>query len=155
MIRCYYWPRELRLVMAGHAPKYSDKNKQQCAAASALLYSLIGAVKGFKRKGWANPFSTYVYADTGLAAVRIKAARWRFKTCRVAIGMTFGGLMMLADKYPDAVHCEVCTGIEFDDNKLFEKTPVGGVSYLQKWLYDMRKGSLTNEQKGENNAEQP
>ena len=139
--------------MAGHAPKHSEKNKQQCAAASALLYSLIGAVKGFRRKGWANPFKTYIYADSGLAAIRIKAARWRFKTCRVAIGMTFGGLMMLADKYPEAVHCQVCTGIEFDDEKLFSDDAEGGVSYLQKFLYDMRKGSLTdNEQKGETNV---
>ena len=41
MIRCYYWPRELRLVMSGHAPKNTEKNKQQCAAASALLYALV------------------------------------------------------------------------------------------------------------------
>lgn len=148
MIRCYYWPKELRLVMAGHAPKNSEKNKQQCAAASALLYSLIGAVRGFTRKGWANPFKTYVFTDNGLAVVKIKASWLRFKTCRVAIGMVFGGLMMMEDKYPEAVRARVCTGIAFDDKKLLSGDAEGGLSYLQKFLYDMRKGSRTNAQKG-------
>ena len=151
MIRCYYWPRELRLVMSGHAPKNTEKNKQQCAAASALLYALIGAVHGFTRKGWANPFKTYTFADSGIAVVKIKAARLRFKTCRVAIGMVFGGLMMMADKYPQAVHTQVCTGIPFDDKKVLSGDAEGGVSYLQKFLYDIRKGSLTKGQKGTEN----
>lgn len=150
MIRCYYWPRELRLVISGHAPVYSEKNKQQCAAASALLYSLISTVNGFRRKGWAHLRGTYTLAESGLAVVRINARLSHFKACRVAIGMCFGGLMMLADKYPEAVKADVVTGVPFDDKALCDKGPDGGVSYLQKFLYDMRKGSLTEEQKGQN-----
>lgn len=153
MIRCYYWPRELRLVMAGHAPVHSEKNKQQCAAASALLYSLISAVNGFRRKGWARIHGTYTLAESGIAAVRINARLWHFKACRVAIGMCFGGLMMLADKYPEAVSAEVVTGVDFNDKLARSPSKDGGVSYLQKWLYDIRKGSLTNEQKGGNHEE--
>lgn len=149
MIQAYYWPRELRLIIAGHAPKNSEKNKQQCAGASALLYALCGAVNGFRRKGWARLRGTYTLHDSGIAAVRINARRWRFKTCRVAIGMCYGGLLMMMQKWPEAVKCQVMTGVSFDDKRLMAKGEEGGVTYLKKFLYDVRKGSPTDGQKGD------
>ena len=139
MIRVYYWPRDLRLVIEGHAPKKWQDGPAVCAAASALYNSLCDTTNGFLKRGWCKRRFYLETDDGGLGYCRIWARRRYFKRCRVAMGMCFGGLWMLADKHPNLVHVEVCTGIPIDDFQVIKENAEGGVHFLKKFCYDMRK----------------
>lgn len=147
MIQVYYWPRELRLVMSGHAEHKGNWSPQVCAAASALFLSLCSTSNGFRKYGWCR--GRYHLNEHGMGYIRIWAKRRYFKRLRVAVGMCVGGLLMLEEKHPHLVHVEVCTGIPFDDETAVREGAEGGVSYLKKFCYDMTKDRPLDGQKGE------
>jgi len=137
MIRVYYWPRELRLIVTGHASHRMQQYPDVCAAVSALFYSCCYASDGLRKRLWAK---RHAHLDEkGIGYVRIWAKRRYFIRCRTAMGTCVGGMLALADQLPHLVHVEVCTGIPFNDEKALEEGPEGGVSFLQKFCYDMRK----------------
>lgn len=124
MIKVNYWPRELRLTMEGHA--VTDENEQTedgivvCSGASMLMFALMNALDGFKLAAWVKNVHYYENGN-GFAYAKVDKPKWhKFKAVRVAFGMAFGGLAMLAKHYPKLVSCEVCTGKPYDD-KPFEK----------------------------------
>lgn len=148
MIRVYYWPRELRMVIKGHAVQGEKRYPLVCAAASALFYSLCSATDGFRKVRWCK--GHYHLEEKGIGYARIWSRRRYFKRCRVAMGMCVGGLMMLANEYPEVVRVEVCTGIPFDDDLVLKEHQQGGVPYLQKFVYDMTKNRPLKGQKEAN-----
>ena len=151
MINVYYWPRDQRLVMVGHAEKRGSYSPVVCGAASTLFYTLCTTSNGFLKYRWLK--GRYHLDEKGLAYCKMWPKRRYFKRTRVAIGMAVGGLMMLADKYPELVHVDVVTGIDFDDKTVLEESSQGGVSYLRKFCYDIRKGRPLQGQKGGKNEE--
>lgn len=146
MINAFYWPRDQRLVMTGHAENKGSYHKDVCAAASALFYALCTTSNGFMKYKLLK--GRYHLNEKGLAYCKMWPKKRYFKRTRVAIGMCVGGLMMLADKYPHLVHVEVATGVYFDDRTVLEESAQGGVTYLRKFCYDMLKDRPLNGQKG-------
>lgn len=151
MINVFYWPREQRLVICGHAEKRASKDSPVvCGAASALFYALLTTTNGFLKYKMVK--RRFHLDRSGVGYCRMWPKRRYFKRTRVAIGMCVGGLMMLEEQHPDLVHVEVATGIHFDDYAVLEEYANGGVSYLKKFVYDNTKGRLLNRQKGKENG---
>ena len=121
MIQVNYWPKELRLTVEGHATNENMQgNPAVCTGASVLVFSLMNTMDGFNDRKWCK--SVYFDNGNGYAYMRMfKPKRTKFKALRVAIGMTYGGLGMLAKKYPDLIKVKVCSGIPFDDKACIEK----------------------------------
>lgn len=149
MIRVYYWPREQRLVMTGHAEHKGSWSPVVCGAASALFYALCTTSNGFLKYKLLK--GRYHLDEKGLAYCKMWPKRRYFKRTRVAIGMCVGGLMMLEERNPELVHVEITTGQAFDDKQVLEEAAQGGVTYLRKFCYDMTKGRPLNGQKGKQN----
>lgn len=150
MIHVYYWPRDQRLVMEGHAEKRGGGySPVVCGAASALFYALATTTNGFLKYKLVK--GRYYVDEKGLAYCKMWPKRRYFKRTRVAIGMCVGGLMMLEEQHPDLVHVTVATGTDFDDPKVLEENEGGGVSYLKKFCYDMLKDRPLKGQKGTKN----
>ncbi len=135
MIEVLYWPRELRMVVRGHAVNGNSRWPLVCAGASTVLYALEGTTNGFRKAGWCKKH--YHTEESGIGYVRIWAKRRYFKRCRVAMGMAFGAMLMLEETFPEAICCEVCTGIPFDDDAAMDAE--GGLLYLKKALYDVSR----------------
>lgn len=114
MIEVKYWPRELRLTVKGHAVNENmEGNPDVCAGASMLVYSLMNAMDGFNAAKWCK---AVYFEGNGEAYIRMMKPKWhKFKALRVAMGMTYGGLGMLAQQYPKLVKVKVCTGEPFND----------------------------------------
>ena len=146
MINVFYWPREQRLVMTGHAERKGSYSPVVCGAASALFYALCTTSNGFLKYKWLK--GRYHLDEKGLAYCKMWPKRRYFKRTRVAIGMCVGGLMMLEDKYPELVKVDVVTGVDFDDKQTLEDASQGGVTYLRKFCYDMLKDRPLQGQKG-------
>lgn len=120
MINVKYWPRELRLTVEGHALEEKDNNPAICNAASMLVFALMNTLDGFKLRHWVKGVA-YFDSGSGYAYMRAFKPRWhKFKAVRVAFGLVFGGLAMLAQQYPDAVKVDVCTGEPFDDEAVIK-----------------------------------
>lgn len=155
MINVYYWPRDQRLVMTGHAEHKGNYSPVVCGAASALFYALCTTSNGFLKYKWLK--GRYHLDEKGMAYCKMWPKKRYFKRTRVAIGMCVGGLMMLADKYPHLVHVEVLNAWNhesigaFDDRTVLEEAAQGGVTYLRKFCYDMIKGRPLQGQKGNKN----
>lgn len=149
MINVYYWPRDQRLVMTGHAEHKGNYSPVVCGAASALFYALCTTSNGFLKYKWLK--GRYHLDEKGMAYCKMWPKKRYFKRTRVAIGMCVGGLMMLADKYPHLVRVDIVTGIDFDDRTVLEEAAQGGVTYLRKFCYDMIKGRPLQGQKGNKN----
>jgi len=150
VIQVYYWPRELRMVMRGHAVRGEKRFPLICAGASALFVSLCNAMNGFRKARWCRGHH-YINED-GLGYARLWGKRRYFKRLRVAMGMCVGGLMMMEREYPGIVHVEVCTGIPFDDQQVITEYEQGGVHTLRKFCYDMSKDRPLKGQKGNENG---
>ena len=149
MINVFYWPREQRLVMTGHAEHRGNYSPVVCGAASALFYALCTTTNGFMKYKLLK--GRYHLDEKGIGYCKMWPKRRYFKRTRVAIGMCVGGLMMLEEKHPHLVHVDVATGIDFDDKKVLEEIQGGGVSYLKKFCYDMLKDRPLQGQKGTKN----
>ena len=135
MINVFYWPRDQRIVIQGHAhQRGANYSPVVCGAASALFYSLLSASNGFLKYKWVK--GRFYLDKRGIGYCKLWPKRRYFKHTRVAIGTCVGGLLMLADKYPHLVKVTVATGIPFDDKDVLEEAQQGGVSYLQKFVYD-------------------
>lgn len=120
MINVKYWPRELRLTVEGHALEEKDSNPAICNSASMLVFALMNTLDGFKLRHWVKGVA-YFDSGSGYAYMRAFKPRWhKFKAVRVAFGLVFGGLAMLAQQYPDAVKVDVCTGEPFDDEAVIK-----------------------------------
>lgn len=137
MIQVYYWPREQRLVMEGHAQQKGLHSPVVCGSASTLFLALCTTTNGFLKYKFLK--GRYYKDQKGIGYCKMWPKRRYFKRTRVAIGMCVAGLLMLADKYPDLVNVRVATGIPFDDAKVLEEAEQGGVSYLRKFIYDSTK----------------
>lgn len=137
MIRVYYWPREQRLLMQGHAEQKGLHNPVVCGSASALFYALCTTSNGFLKYRLIK--GRYYKDQKGIGYCRMWPKRRYFKRTRVAIGTCVAGLMLLADKYPDMIQVDIATGIPFDDAQAMEEAEQGGVTYLRKFLYDIAK----------------
>lgn len=120
MIKVRYWPQELRLTVEGHALESDmQENPLICSAASMLVFSLMNTMDGINSRRWAK--CAYMDNGNGFAYMRAFKPKWhKFKAVRVAVGMTFGGLAMLAHQHPEAVQVEVCTGQPFDDEEVIK-----------------------------------
>lgn len=120
MIKVNYWSKDLRLTVEGHAQSETlEGNPRVCSAASILVYALMNAMDGFMLRKWAK--CAYFDNGSGMAYMRATKVKWhKFKAVRVAFGMTYGGLCILAKHYPDLVKTEVCNGRAFDDKKAIE-----------------------------------
>ena len=149
MINVFYWPREQRLVMTGHAEHRGNYSPVVCGAASALFYALCTTTNGFMKRKLLK--GRYHLDHKGLAYCKMWPKRWYFKRTRVAIGMCVGGLMMLADKHPHLVHVDVVTGVPFDDEAVIKEDQQGGLKFLKKFCYDMTKDRPLDGQKGKKN----
>ena len=155
MINVFYWPRDQRLVMTGHAENKGSYHKDVCAAASALFYALCTTSNGFMKYKWLK--GRYHLDEKGMAYCKMWPKKRYFKRTRVAIGMCVGGLMMLADKYPHLVRVEVLNAWNhksignFDDITVLEEASQGGITYLRKFCYDILKGRPLQGQKGRTN----
>ena len=149
MINVFYWPREQRLVMTGHAEHRGNYSPVVCGAASALFYALCTATNGFMKYKLLK--GRYHLDRKGLAYCKMWPKRRYFKRTRVAIGMCVGGLMMLADKHPHLVHVDVATGVPFDDEAVIKEDQQGGLKFLKKFCYDMTKDRPLDGQKGKKN----
>lgn len=136
MIEVLYWPRELRMVVRGHAVNGGGRWPLVCAGASTVLYALESTTNGFRKVGWCKRH--FHREESGIGYVRIWAKRRYFKRCRVAMGMAYGAMLMLEESFPEAIRCEVCTGMPFDDTAAMDCD--GGLTYLRKALYDAGKG---------------
>lgn len=148
MINVFYWPREQRLVMHGHAEKRGGGySPVVCGAASALFYALCTTTEGFLKYRLLK--GRYHLDEKGVGYCKMWPKRRYFKRTRVAIGMCVAGLMMLEEKYPDLVRVRVVTGTHFSDEIAIQENASGGVDYLKHFVYDTIKGSPTNGQKGE------
>ena len=137
MIQVFYWPREQRLVMKGHAERKGTPSPVVCGSASALFYALCTTSNGFLKYKMLK--GRYYKDQKGIGYIKMWPKRRYFKRTRVAIGMCVAGLLMLADKYPQLVRVNVATGIPFDDAAVLEESEQGGVSYLNKFVYDNTK----------------
>lgn len=137
MIRVFYWPREQRLIISGHAEEKGLHNPVVCGAASALFYALCTTSNGFLKYKLVK--GRYWKDNKGIGYFRMWPKRRYFKRTRVAIGTCVAGLMLLEDKHPHLIHVDVVTGTDCDDAKVLEEAQEGGVSYLKKILYDMVK----------------
>lgn len=137
MIQVYYWPRDQRLVMEGHAEKRGLHSPVVCGAASALFWALCTTSNGFLKYHLVK--GRYYKDHKGIGYVKLWPKRRYFKRTRVAIGTCVAGLMVLADKYPEQVRVDIATGLEFDDAQVLEEAESGGVSYLRKFMYDNAK----------------
>lgn len=142
MIKVYYWPRELRMVMEGHAKHGANESPVVCGIVSLLFETLQVTSNAMLQKKWIK--GRYHLNEYGLAYLRIYNKRRWFKEARIAIGMAISGLMMLEEKYPDLVKVNVCTGIPFDDLTVMEEDCAGGVSFLKNFCYNMGKESPTD-----------
>ena len=151
MINVYYWPREQRLVMHGHAEHRGNYSPVVCGAASALFNALCTTTNGFMKYKLLK--GRYHLNSKGLAYCKIWPKRRYFKRTRVAIGMCVGGLMMLEDKHPHLVHVEVATGVPFDDTAVIQEDQEGGVTTLKKFCYDMNKNRPLDSAKAETNGQ--
>lgn len=138
MIRVYYWPREQRLIMHGHAEEKGLHNPVVCGAASALFYALCTTTNGFLKHHMLK--WRYFIDQKGVGYCRMCPRRFYFKRTRVAIGTVVAGLMMLEEKYPHLIKVEIATGFPCDDFQVLEESTKGGVSYLRKICYDLSKG---------------
>lgn len=150
MINVYYWPRELRMVMEGHAEHKGDWSPVVCGAASLLFETLQVTSNALLQKKWIK--GRYHLNREGLGYLRIWNKRRWFKQARIAIGMCISGMMMLEEKYENLVRVNVCTGIPFDDEKVIEEDQSGAVLFLKKFCYDIRKESPAD-QKGQEEIE--
>ena len=101
MINVFYWPRDQRLVMTGHAEHKGNYSPVVCGAASALFYALCTTSNGFLKYKWLK--GRYHLDEKGMAYCKMWPKKRYFKRTRVAIGMCVGGLMMLADTVPPSV----------------------------------------------------
>ena len=137
MIQVFYWPREQRLIISGHAEKKGNWSPVVCGAASALFYAACTSSNGFLKRGIVK--GRYYKDLKGLGYLKMWPKRRFFKRTLASIGTAVAGLLMLEGKYKSLIHVEVCTGIEFDDEKAITEAEQGGVSYLQKFVYDMSK----------------
>lgn len=150
MINVFYWPREQRLVMRGHASNIrGGYSPVVCGAASALFYALCTTTDGFLKYKLVK--GRYHLDESGIGYCKMWPKRRFFKRTRVAIGMCVAGLMMLEEKHPDLVHVTVATGVPFEDQTVLEEISAGGLSYLEKFVYDNTKDRPLNGQKGEKN----
>jgi len=150
MIRVFYWPREQRLIMSGHAEEKGLHNPVVCGAASALFYALCTTTNGFLKYHLVK--GRYYKDQKGIGYCVMWPKRRYFKRTRVAIGTCVAGLMLLEDKHPHLIHVDVCTGIPFEDETAIREAEEGGVSYLKKIVYDMTKDRPLSE---ENTAQTP
>ena len=116
MIQVYYWPREQRLVMEGHAAQKGLHSPVVCGSASTLFLALCTTTNGFLKYKFLK--GRYYKDQKGIGYCKMWPKRRYFKRTRVAIGMCVAGLLMLADKYPDLVDVRVATGLPFDDAKV-------------------------------------
>lgn len=122
MITVYYWPREFRMTVEGHASaRQMDKNPLVCAAASILLYGLENCIDGFKWAKWVK--DGYYHEKSGRGYVKCTPKWHKRKLVRVAYGFAYGAMGMLQKHYPEALKCEVMTGVVFDDEKEREGMP--------------------------------
>lgn len=137
MIQVFYWPREQRIIMEGHAEKKGLHSPVVCGSASALFLALCTTTNGFLKYRLVK--GRYYKDQKGIGYCKMWTKRRYFKRTRVAIGTCVAGLMMLADKYPDLVRVDIATGIPFDDAQVLEEAERGGVSYLKKFVYDNTK----------------
>ena len=138
MIHVFYWPREQRLVMKGHAEKLGGGySPVVCEAATTLFQALVSTSYGFLKHRLVS--GRYHKEQKGVGYVKMWPKRRYFKRTRVAIGMCVAGLLILEDKYPELVHVYVATGIPFDDIQAIEEAEQGGVTYLNKFVYDNTK----------------
>ena len=137
MIQVFYWPREQRLIMQGHAEEKGLHNPVVCGAASALFYALCTTSNGFLKYKLVK--GRYYKDQKGVGYFKMWPKRRYFKRTRVAIGMCVAGLMLLEDKHPNLIHVEIATGFPCDDTAIIEEAQQGGVSCLRKILYDMTK----------------
>lgn len=144
MINVFYWPREQRLVMHGHASNIrGGYSPVVCGAASALFYALCTTTDGFLKYKLVK--GRYHLDEKGIGYCKIWPKRRFFKRTRVAIGMCVAGVMMLEEKHPDLVHVEVMNAWNhtsngnFNDKKVLEEISAGGLSYLEKFVYDNTK----------------
>jgi len=147
MINVYYWPREQRLVMAGHAEKRGNWSPVVCGAASTLFYALCTTSNGFLKYGIIK--GRYYKDLNGLGYFKMWPKRRYFKRTRVGIGTVVSGLLLLEDKHPHLIHVTVATGTPFDDERAITEAEQGGVSYLRKFLYDMTKDRPLDGEQGE------
>lgn len=127
MIEVKYWPRELRLTVSGHALEEAQEvNPEVCCAASMLMFALMNQMHGFVSRRWAKD-AVYFDTGSGFAYVRMIKPKWhKFKAIRVAFGLVYGGLCMLAEKYPKAIRCDVCTGEPFNDAECIKNASLTG-----------------------------
>jgi len=137
MIHAFYWPRELRLVMVGHADSAHAKYPLICAGASALFYALCTTTDGFQRARWCK--SHYHLEEKGIGFCRVWPKKRYFKRLRVAMGMCVAGLLMMAEQYENVVKVHVMSDEHFPDDAVIEESAHGGVSLLQKFVYDNTK----------------
>ncbi len=147
MIQVFYWPREQRLVMKGHAEKRGGGySPVVCEAATTLFQALVSTSYGFLKYRLVK--GRYHKELKGIGYVKLWPKRRYFKRTRVGIGICVSGLLILADKYPDLVRVHVATGVPFDDAAAIEEAEQGGVSYLNKFVYDMTKDRPLSTEEG-------
>lgn len=137
MIHVFYWPREQRLVISGHADHKGEWSPVVCGAASALFYAACTSSNGFLKRGIVK--GRYYKDQKGLGYLKMWPKRRFFKRTLASIGTAVAGLLMLQEKHRNLVSVQVCTGTEFDDEKAVTEAEQGGVSYIRKFVYDMTK----------------
>lgn len=145
MIKAFYWPREQRLLVAGHEITKGE-DALVCAAVSAAMINLANTCDGFEHAHWVKK-PCRVGVTEGMAYVRIYPKRKFYKHTRVAIGMVAGLLMQLAEE-TGKVEFEVATGAEFNDPIAEADFINGSLSYEKDFVYADSVESLTDEQKG-------
>ena len=145
MINVYYWPRELRIVMEGHAEHKGNYSPVICGAASLLFETLQVTTNAMLEKKWIK--GRYHLNRDGLGYLRIWNKRRWFKQARIAIGMCVSGLMMMEDKYEDLVKVTVCTGIPFDDEKVILEDKEGSVNTLRKTVEEYQQARPKTKEK--------
>lgn len=137
MIQVFYWPREQRLIMTGHAEEKGLHNPVVCGAASTLFEALCTTSNGFQRRKLVH--GHYFFQEKGIGYFRMWPRRWHTKRTLASIGTVVAGMLLLEEKHPPLIHVNVATGIPCDDVQIAKEYAEGGVSYLKKFVYDNTK----------------
>ena len=108
MVKALYYNHDglLYLNVTGHAMSADKGDDLVCAGVSMLMYALSNAVSGFTIDKWVKPIVVQVI-DEGNVTIAVTPHKKYLKHCRVAFGMAFGGIQMLAAQFPENVEWAV------------------------------------------------
>ncbi len=106
MIQVCYDRRGYRVTVSGHAG-YGERGADiLCAAASMLLHTLAGAVRGLSERGFAEDIAISLHAGAGEVAC-VPVAEFACAVTAVMDSIVLGFRLLAAD-YPEYVSYERC-----------------------------------------------